>query len=57
MNRIKENTVIIREGVELTKDKILRLEIEMIDLGRIMETDKLEYNNTGQLVVIYEQKI
>ena len=54
MNRFDENTIIIGEGIELTEE-ILRLEIEMIELGRSRETDKLEYNDKGQLVVIYEQ--
>ena len=57
MNRFKENTIIIGKGVELTEDEILSLEIEMIELGRLIETDKLEYNDKGQLIVIYEQHI
>ena len=56
MNRFKENTIIIGKGVELTEDEILSLEIEMIELGRLIETDKLEYNDKGQLIVIYEQQ-
>ena len=57
MNRFKENSVTIGEGIELTEDEILKLEIEMINLGRIIETYKLEYTDKGQLVVAYEPKI
>ena len=57
MNRYKENTIIIRKGVELTEDEILRLEIEMIDLGRIIETDNLKYDDKGNLVVVYVQRL
>ena len=42
MNRFEENTVITSDGIELTEDEILRLEIEKIELGRLIETDKLE---------------
>ena len=42
MNRFEENTIIIGEGMELTEKEILRLEIEKIELGRLIETDKLE---------------
>ena len=57
MNRFKENTVIIDKGIDLTEEEILRLDIEMIELGRLRELNRLEYNNKGQLVVIYEQHI
>ena len=57
MNRFEENTVIIGQGINLTEEEILRLEIELIELGRLRETDRLEYNDKGQLVVIYEQHI
>ena len=45
MNRFEENIIIIVKGVELIEDEILRLEIEMIELGRLIEIDKLEYND------------
>ena len=57
MNRFKENTIIIGKGVELIEDEILRLEIEIIDLERIIETDKLEYDDRRNLVVVYEQRL
>ena len=57
MNSFEENTIIIGKGIDLTEDETLRLEIQMIELGRLRETDKLEYNNKGQLVVIYKQHI
>ena len=57
MNRFEENTIVIGKGVNLTEEEILRLEIEMIEFGRLIETDKLEYNDKGQLVVVYEQHI
>ena len=57
MNRFEENTVIVGQGINLTEEEILRLEIELIELGRLSETDRLEYNDKGQLVVIYEQHI
>ena len=47
MNRFEENTVNIGKGVELTEYEILSLEIEMIKLGRLIEIDKLEYNDKG----------
>ena len=54
MSRFKENTIIIGKGIHLTEEEILRLEIEMINLGRIIETDKLGHDSEGNLVVIYE---
>ena len=54
MNKFEKNTIIIGEGIELSEEEILRLEIKMIELGRLRETDKLEYNDKEQLVVIYE---
>ena len=40
MNRFKENTIIVGKDIDLIEDEILRLEIEMIILGRIIEIDK-----------------
>ena len=40
MNRFKENTIIVGKDIDLIEDEILRLEIEMINLGRIIEIDK-----------------
>ena len=57
MNKFEENTVIIGQGINLTEEEILKLEIELIELWRLRETDRLEYNDKGQLVVIYEQHI
>ena len=54
MNRFKENTIIVGKDIDLIEDEILRLEIEMINLGRIIETDKLGHDSEGNLVVIYE---
>ena len=41
MNRFEENIVIIGQGINLTEEEILRLEIELIELGRLRETDRL----------------
>ena len=57
MNKFEENTIILGKGIDLTEEEILRLEIKMIELRRVKETDKLEYNDKGQLIVIYEQHI
>ena len=57
MNRFEKNTIIIGKGIELTEDEILRLEKKMFESGRLIEIDKLEYNNEGQLIVIYKRHI
>ena len=54
MNRFKEGTIIIGKGIELTEEEILRLEIELIQLGRLEDTDWLEYNSSKKLIVKYE---
>ena len=54
MNRFKEGTIIIGSGIELTEEEILRLEIELIELWRLEDTDQLEYNSSKDLVVKYE---
>ena len=41
MTRFKERTVIVGKGIELTEEEILRLEIELIQIGRLEETDYL----------------
>ena len=43
--------------IELTKDEILRLEIKLIELGRLLEIYKLDYDNVGNLVVKYEPMV
>ena len=50
MTRFIEGTIIIREGIEVTEDEILRLEIELIELGRISNTDELDYDSSGNLI-------
>ena len=37
MTRFQEETIIIGKGIGLTEDEILRFEIEMIDLERLLE--------------------
>ena len=54
MNRLKEGTVIVGRGIELMEEEILRLEIELIQLGRLEHTDQLEYNSFKDLIVKYE---
>ena len=54
MNRFKEGTVIIGRGIDLIAEEILKLEIELIELGRFEETDQLEYNSSKDLIVKYE---
>ena len=46
MTRFTEGTIIIGNGIELTEDEIPRLEIELIELGRILDTDKLDYDSS-----------
>ena len=36
MNRFSERKIVIGKGIELTEDEILRLEIEMIELWRLV---------------------
>ena len=31
----------------------IRLEIELIELGRILDTNKLDYDSLGNLIVVY----
>ena len=54
MNRFEKETIVIGKGIELTKDEILRLEIEMIEFERLLDTDRLGYDPIGNLVVKYE---
>ena len=54
MTRFEEGTVIAGKAIELTKEQILRLEIELIQIGRLEETDCLEYNLAKELIVRYE---
>ena len=53
MTRFAERTIIIGKGIELTEDEILRLEIELIELGRIMDTDELDYDSSGKFIIVY----
>ena len=54
MTRFKEGTVIVGKGIELIGEEILRLENELIQIGRLEETDYLEYNLLKELTVKYE---
>ena len=54
MNRFKEGTIIVGRGIELTEEEILKLEIELIQLGRLEDTSQLEYNSLKDLIVKYE---
>ena len=54
MNRFEKGTIVIGKGIELTEDEILRLEIELIELERLLDTDQLEYDSLGNLIVRYE---
>ena len=54
MIRFEEGTIIIGKGIELTEEEILRLEDELIQIGRLEETDYLEYNLLRELIVKYE---
>lgn len=54
MNRLPENTVIVGKGIELELDEVSRLEIEMIEKGHLLENDRLMHDETGGLVVKYE---
>ena len=54
MNRFSEGTIVIGKRIELTEDEVLKLEIEMIELGRLLETDRLVYDSIGNLLVKYE---
>ena len=57
MTSFCEGTIVVGKRIELREDEILRLEIEMIEMGRLLETNKLEYDNIGNLVVRYELMI
>ena len=54
MTRFIDGTIVIGKRIELTEDEILRLEIELIELLRMLDLDKLEYNPIGDLIVTYE---
>ena len=41
MNRSSEKTIVIGIGIQSIEDKILRLEIELIELGRLIDTDRI----------------
>ena len=49
--------IILGKGIELIENEILRLEIELIELGRLEDTKRLEYNSSRDLVVKYEPTI
>ena len=53
MTRFTEGTIIIGNWIELIEDEIPRLEIELIELGRILDTDDLDYDGSWNFVVIY----
>ena len=53
MTRFIEGMIIIGKRKELTEDQILRLEIELIELGRIFDIDKLNYDSSGNLIIVY----
>ena len=54
MNIFKEGTIIVGRRIELTEEEILRLEIELIQLGRLEDIDWLEYNSFIDLIGKYE---
>ena len=45
--------IIIGNKIKLTEGVILRLEIELIELGRILDTDELDYDSSGNFIVVY----
>ena len=57
MTRFEESTIVIGKWIELTEDEIPRLEIEMIELGRLLETNILDYDSSGNLVVKYNSML
>ena len=46
MTRVTEGTIIIGKGIELAEGEIPTLEIELIELGRILDTDELDYDGS-----------
>lgn len=52
MNRYKEATRIFWVDNNLDHNIILRLETTLINQGRVLETDKLEYDKSNDLIVI-----
>ena len=53
MTRFTEGTMIIGKEIELTEDEVLRLEIELIELERMLYTNKLDYDSSVNLIVVY----
>ena len=53
MTRFTEGTIIIGKRIKLTENEIPRLEIELIELGRILDTDELDYDSSGNFIVVY----
>ena len=54
MTRFTEGTMIIGKEIELTEDEVLRLEIELIELERMLYTNKLDYDSSRNLIEVYE---
>ena len=57
MNRFKEGTIVIGKRIKLTEDEILRLKIEMIELGRLLDIDRFGYDPIGNLDVNNESML
>ena len=53
MTRFTKGTIIIGKRIELIEDEIPILEIELIELGRILDTNKLDYDSSVNLIVVY----
>ena len=39
MNRFEEGTIVVWKGVDLSEDEILKLEIELIELERLLDAN------------------
>ena len=53
MTRFTERKIIIGNWIELTEDEIPILEIELIELGRILDSDQLDYDGSWNFIVVY----
>ena len=58
MTRFQEGIIVrLGKGIKLTENEIFRLEIKLIGLERLLETDRLDYDKERNLVVRYESML
>lgn len=56
MTRLPEGTIIVKRGISLLEEEILRLEIEMVERGHLDIYDTLGYDTERNLVIFYGEE-